>query len=150
MQIALALFVIVTTLFLWRGFALKSIPGFGGSVAVGAASGLFNGAFGIGGPPVILFYFSSPQAHAVGRASVIAFFFATDTIGLAMLARESLVTFDTAYRALAFAIPLVVGIWLGARAFKKADPAVFRKIVLILLSLLAALTAVKGLYGVMA
>jgi uncharacterized protein len=147
MQIALALFVIATTILLWRGFALKRIPGFGGSVAVGAASGLFNGAFGIGGPPVILFYFSTPQAHAVGRASVIAFFVFTDTIGLIMLARENLVTLDTVYRALAFAAPLIAGVWLGARAFKSADPLVFRRIVLVLLAALAALTAAKGLLG---
>jgi uncharacterized membrane protein YfcA len=150
MQVAIAMFVIATTILLWRGFALKQIPGFGGSVAVGAASGLFNGAFGIGGPPVILFYFSTPQAHAVGRASVIAFFVFTDAIGLVMLARESLVTLDAAYRALAFATPLITGIWLGARAFKSADPLVFRRIVLVLLAGLAVLTAVKGLYALLA
>lgn len=150
MQIGLAMFVMATAILLWRGFALKKIPGFSGSVAVGAASGLFNGAFGIGGPPVILFYFSTPQAHAVGRASVIAFFVFTDTIGLVMLAREGLVTLDAAYRALAFVAPLLAGVWLGARAFKIAHPLVFRRIVLVLLAFLAALTAVKGLHAFLA
>src|SRR3954447_9295235 len=83
MQIALAAFVLAATLLLWRGYALKTMPGTIASGAVGAASGFFNGAFGIGGPPVILFYFSSPAGHVAGRASVIAYFLATDLIGLA-------------------------------------------------------------------
>jgi uncharacterized membrane protein YfcA len=149
MQIALAIFVTATTILLWRGFALKRIPGAAGSVGVGAASGLLNGAFGIGGPPVILFYFSTPEAHAVGRASIIAFFLATDTIGLSLLAREGLVTWETFYRAAIFIIPLTLGIWLGARSFKTADPAMFRKIVLVLLVVLASLTAAKGLYALL-
>jgi uncharacterized membrane protein YfcA len=149
MQVALAIFVIGTTVLLWRGFALKRIPGTAGSVAVGAASGLLNGAFGIGGPPVILFYFSTPEAHAVGRASIIACFLATDTIGLALLAREGLVTWEAFYRAAIFVIPLFLGVWLGARSFKTADPALFRKIVLALLAVLAALTAVKGAYALL-
>ena len=146
MQIAMALFVIATTILLWRGFALKRVPGIAGSVGVGAASGLFNGAFGIGGPPAILFYFSTPEAHAVGRASLIAFFLATDTIGLSLLAREGLVTWNSFYRAAIFIVPLILGVGLGARGFKAADPAVFRNAVLVLLVVLATLTAAKGIY----
>ena len=49
------------------------MPGRAATVATGALSGLLNGAFGIGGPPVILFFFASPAWVAVGRASVIAY-----------------------------------------------------------------------------
>jgi uncharacterized membrane protein YfcA len=149
MQIALAVFVVATTILLWWGFGLKRIPGSLGAVGAGAASGLFNGAFGIGGPPAILFYFSTPEAHAVGRASLIAFFLATDSIGLVSLAREGLVTRDAFFRALTFLVPLALGVWLGARSFRKADPAMFRKIVLTLLGVLAVLTAAKGAYALL-
>jgi uncharacterized membrane protein YfcA len=145
MQIALAAFVLVATLLLRQGFALKTMPGRAASAATGAVSGFFNGAFGIGGPPVILFYFASPAGHEAGRASVIAYFLATDAIGLVFLAREGLVTLDAAFRALVFLPALFAGVWLGARSFKTADPAVFRNWVLALLALLAALTAAKGL-----
>src|SRR6478735_7266820 len=66
MQVALALFVLTAVCFLWWGFALKTMPGTVASGAVGAASGLANGAFGIGGPPAILFYFASPAGNAAG------------------------------------------------------------------------------------
>jgi len=55
MQVALGLSVRLSTLFLWLSFELKTMPGTQESTAVGAASGLANGAFGIGGPPAVLF-----------------------------------------------------------------------------------------------
>jgi uncharacterized membrane protein YfcA len=141
MKIALAIFVLGATALLYQGFALKRMPGRLASTGVGAASGLFNGAFGIGGPPVILFYFSSPAGHQAGRASVILYFLATDIIGLAFLAREGLVTVDATWRAAIFLPALFAGIWLGARSFKSADPARFRRWVLLIMSGLAGLTA---------
>jgi uncharacterized membrane protein YfcA len=144
MRIAISLFVVVVVAFLWRGFALKTMPGPVATVATGAASGLFNGAFGIGGPPVILFFFSSPAGVAVGRASVIAYFLGTDSIGLAFQAQADLMTWATLWRFLTFLPPLLAGVWFGARVFKHANPESFRRWVLRILVLLAALTAVQG------
>lgn len=145
MQVALAVFVLIAVWFLWRGFALKTMPGTAASSAVGAASGLANGAFGIGGPPAILFYFASPAGNEAGRASLIAYFLMTDLIGLAFLSREALITWDTLWLALIFLPALVLGVWIGARSFKSADPQTFRKYVLILLTILAVLSAAKGI-----
>jgi uncharacterized membrane protein YfcA len=149
MQLALSVFVLIATILLWRGFALKSIPGTAGAAAAGAAAGFGNGAFGIAGPPVILFYFSSPAGHAMGRASLIAFFLATDIIGLPLLASEGLVTTDAFYRAIIFLVPLIVGVWLGARSFKTANPARFRRIILILLAILAILIGGKAIWALL-
>jgi uncharacterized protein len=145
MQIAIAAFVVVATLLLWRGFALKSMPGLIASTAAGAASGFVNGAFGMGGPPVVLFYFASPAGNVVGRASLIAFFVATDVMGLAFQWREGLVTAEAFLRALIFLPALLTGVWIGKRSFKRTDPAKFRKWVLLFLMALAVLTATKGL-----
>src|SRR5690349_701141 len=134
MQVALALFVLTAVGFLWWGFALKTMPGTAASGAVGAASGLANGAFGIGGPPAILFYFASPAGNVAGRASLIAYFLMTDVIGLTFLSHEGLITWSTLYMALIFLPALLIGNWIGARGFKRTDPAVFRKGVLILLA----------------
>jgi uncharacterized membrane protein YfcA len=148
MKVALGVFVLASALLLMRGFALKRMPGPAATVATGGVSGLLNGAFGIGGPPVILFFFSSPAGEAIGRASIIAFFLATDAIGLLFLAREGLVTQESLLRALIFLPALVAGIWLGAHSFKRSDPAAFRRWVLRLLALLAVLTLAQGVAGV--
>lgn len=147
MQVALAIFVLAATALLWRGFRLSTMPGPVASSVVGAAGGLANGAFGIGGPPVILFYFASPAGNAAGRASLVAYFMLTDTIGIFFLSRQGLLTWEAGLRALIFLLPLVGGVWLGVRSFRKADPAAFRNWVLAILAGLALLTAAKGIYG---
>ena len=147
MQIALAIFVFTVTCLLWKGYALKSMPGNVASTAAGLAAGVANGAFGIGGPPVILFYFASPAGNIVGRATLVTYFLLTDAIGLVFLARENLVTTDSLFRTLIFLPALLAGVWLGARSFKNADPVVFRKWVLAILMVLAIITAAKGIYA---
>ena len=144
MQIALSIFVLVATFLLWWGFALKSMPGKIGSTLAGAASGLSNGAFGMGGPPVILFYFASPAGAAAGRASLTAFFLATDVIGLANQSTHGLVTWDAAIRALTYLPALLAGVWIGARSFKGTNPETFRKAVLLLLAVLAVMIGAKA------
>jgi uncharacterized protein len=144
MKLALALFVLAATALLARGYALKTMPGKAATLATGAASGLVNGAFGTGGPPVILFFFSSPAGAAISRASIIAYFLGTDLMGLAFMAPHGLITREAAWRFLLFLPALFAGVWLGARSFKHADPAAFRRWVLRLLALLALLTAAQG------
>lgn len=144
MQVALGIFVLIFTILLWRGYALKTMPALGASVVTGSVSGLFNGAFSTGGPPVILFYFASPAGNIAGRASLIAYFLGTDMIALPLLAREGLLTYDSALRAMLFLPPLITGIWLGSRSFKTADPRTFRKIVLLILAALAAVSTIQG------
>lgn len=147
MTLALAVFVLGASLLLWRGFMLRRMPTAPATLGVGAAAGLANGAFGIGGPPVILFYFASPAGHAAGRASLITYFMLTDLAGLVFLAREGLVGRASAVMALAFLPALAAGVWLGARLFKTANPQRFRKIVLAILVALALLTAAKAIFA---
>ncbi len=145
MKVALGVCVLIATLLLMRGIVLKRMPGTAATLATGGASGLLNGAFGTGGPPVILFFFSSPAGLSIGRASVVAFFLATDAIGLVFLARQGLVTLDSVLRFAIYLPALIVGVWLGAHSFKRTDQDTFRRWVLRLLALLALLTLVQGL-----
>ncbi|MCX7345410.1 MAG: sulfite exporter TauE/SafE family protein [Alphaproteobacteria bacterium] len=48
MKLALAAFVLISTALLWHGFALARMPSRTATVAIGAAAGAANGAFGIG------------------------------------------------------------------------------------------------------
>ncbi len=144
MKIAIAVVVLATTALLWQGFSLKVVPGPAPALATGAASGFLNGSAGIGGPPVVLFYFSSPATGAMGRASLIVYFFVLDLIGIAATMAAGLVTQRTLLLALCILPPLMLGIWAGHRQFVATDPALFRRLVLLLLVALALATAVKG------
>jgi uncharacterized membrane protein YfcA len=145
MQIALGLVVIITGVVLLNGFQLRKTPGAVATVATGAGSGILNGAFGMGGPPVVLLYFSTPAA-AIGRASVIAFILSTDTLGFGELARNGLVTMQSFAQFIVWLPALLIGITVGAKGFKYMDQAKFRRAVLIILIALAVLTLVKAGY----
>jgi uncharacterized membrane protein YfcA len=149
LTVALAVFVLTAAILLARGYALKSLPGPAVTFATGTTSGLFNGSFGIGGPPVILFFFSSPAGAAVGRASMIAFFLITDVAALAWQGWSGLLGMTTLWRAALFLPALLGGLWLGNRSFMRADPLQFRRWVLRLLMLLAALSGVKALIQIL-
>lgn len=144
MKIALAIFVLVCVALLWRGFALKSIPGRPASAAAGTAAGLANGAFGIGGPPVILFYFASPAGNTAGRASLIAYFLMLDAIGLAFMAPHGMISRDSLWLAAYFLPVLLLGVWLGSHSFKLSNPETFRRWVLLIIAVLAVLILFQG------
>jgi uncharacterized protein len=145
MTLALAGFVLIAAVVLARGRAPQSVPGPGATFATGAASGLFNGSFGIGGPPVILYFLSSSAGVAVGRASIIAFFLLTDLIALAWQGWNGLLGASTLWRALLLLPALAAGVWLGNRRFIHAEPVAFRRWVLRLLMLLAVVTGARAL-----
>lgn len=144
MQIALSLFVLVAVALMFRDFKLRSVPGPTAAFAAGGAAGFCNGAFGIAGPPVIMFYFSSPAGNAVGRASIAAFFFFTDVIGLAYATPMGLLSMDTLWRAAMFLHALLAGVWVGSRSFKAADQEQFRKWMLLLLAAMAVILLIKA------
>jgi uncharacterized membrane protein YfcA len=144
MTLALAVFVLAAALALARGHRMKRHAGPLVTVVTGAASGLCNGGFGMGGPPVVLFFFGSPGGAATGRASLIAFFLLTDLVGLAWQGVNGLITAATVWRGALFLPPLMAGVWLGNRGFKSADPAIFRRWVLRLLMLLAVVAGCKA------
>jgi uncharacterized membrane protein YfcA len=144
-KLALAIFVLGSAMLLTRGVALKSMPGAAGTFGTGVATGLLNGGFGMGGPPLVVFYLSTPAGIAAGRASIIAFITATDLMGLGFQAREGLITHDTFRLAAWFLPPLLLGVWIGSRAFRHADPAQFRLWTLRLLMLLAIVMSAQVL-----
>jgi uncharacterized protein len=145
MTLALAVFVLIAAIALAQGYALRSMPGPAATFATGTASGIFNGGFGVGGPPVILFFFSSPAGAVVGRASMIAFFLITDVTGLAWQGWNGLLSLATLWRALLFLPALAAGVWMGNRGFKNADARNFRRWVLRLLMLLAVMSGSRAL-----
>lgn len=145
MTLALAVFVLASAILLGRGYEMQRMPGRAFTVAAGTASGLCNGGFGMGGPPVILFFFSSPAGVAAGRASLIAFFLLTDIVALGWQGWSGLITITTVWRAALFLPPLVAGVWLGNRSFKQADQSVVRRWILRLLMLLALLSGARAL-----
>jgi uncharacterized protein len=147
-RIALALVVITAAVLILRGFALERVPGTPATLTVGGAAGLLNGSMGIVGPPVILFYFSSPVGVAVGRASIITYFIGTDSVATAMFASQGLIGIELLWRTLAFVPLLIAGVVLGNRRFLGTDPETFKRIALAVLVMLSVALLVRAAWSV--
>lgn len=145
MRVAVSMIVLLLIPLLWKGITFSSMPGKPLTILTGTLSGIINGAAAIGGPPVVLFYFSSPRGTHISRASLIAFFLATDLVASGVCAINGLVTSHTFSLIGLFVIPLLCGIALGSRSYFKTDPEIFKKRVLFLLILMAITTLTQSL-----
>ena len=128
--------VVIVALVLLKGFVLRATPGPGATFGVGCLAGLLNGSTGLAGPPVVIFYFSSVGAEERGRATLIAFFVATDVYALVLARAGGLLDAQAMVLGL-YALPFVaLGIWLGHRRFIATEPQIFRRVVLWILACL--------------
>ncbi len=143
-RIGLAVVVFAAAILILRGFVLKHEPGRAATVGVGAMAGVLNGSMGVVGPPVILFYFSSPIGVVAGRASIVAFFIGTDSVGAAMFASQGLIGGEILWRTVLFLPVLVIGVIAGHRGFVKTDVETFKKIALYVLMALSAALAIRA------
>jgi len=147
MRAGISITVILLVALLFSGFKLNRKPGAPATVATGLASGTLNGAATIGGPPVILFFFSSRAGVDISRASLIAFFFGTDILASGFCIAQGLIHRSTLVLSAALLIPLVAGIQLGSRSFLNTDPGIFKKRVMLLLMTLSVVSLAKSIWG---
>lgn len=145
MRISISLVVICLCIgLLGKKKRLKS-PRPAATVGVGILSGFLSGVAAIGGPPVILFYFSSDRSVSVSRASMIAFFLMVDGLAIVSSLCYGLIDRQTLSLSLGLFIPLGMGIWMGNFLFGKfSNEAAFRKQVIFLLMAIALVSLVKS------
>lgn len=124
--------------------------------ATGVVSGFVNGVAAIGGIAVAVMLSTTQLAPAAMRATMILLFLVTDLYALAcaaaMPARNAapLLGLQTLHWALWLAPAMLAGIWVGRRAFVGVSEAAFRRHVLNLLILTAAISAARAAVGLAA
>jgi uncharacterized protein len=134
-------------LLLSRGFRLQAMPGRATRLGLGVASGLINGATAMGGPPVIVFFLALPGGVAVGRASLLVFFFFSSTIGIGVQAAAGLVTTRVLLLALLMFPVMALGNGLGDRWFSQAGDRHYRQVALMFLLGIAIVAVARALIG---
>lgn len=136
MQFAISLVVLGTAVLLWRGHALRRTPGTPATLGIGAVSGVLTGATSAGGPPLVMFYLSSPAGMAVQRASLIACFLGIDAVGVGIAALAGLVPAESVIHIALLLPAMLAGTALGGRRFLGTSPDTFRRVALLLLAAL--------------
>lgn len=145
MRIVVAVAILIGTLAMAGGIDLARSGGRRTALAAGAVSGVVNGSTGLGGPPAVLLYFSPGKEVAVGRATLIAYFLATDAFGFAYMALYGLVDRPVLVHAAVFVPVAVVGIVVGQKLFTRHGARGFRAVVVVTLLVLAGAMLVRSL-----
>ena len=148
-RIGIAVVIALAAILLLRARGTRPVPGDAATVGVGGIAGLLNGAFGISGPPIALFFLGTERGAHVSRASMMACFLALDLVAVASFGVGGLIDRDVVVTVL-FCLPaLAIGSWIGHRLFHGSDTSKFRTRVLWILLVLAFVTAARGLAGLL-
>jgi len=137
----------------WR-LALQPTPAV--RLATGLVSGFVNGVAAIGGIAVAVLLSTTALPPAAMRATMILMFLFTDLYALAWAALlpsaggHELLDTGTLQLALWLTPAMLAGIWFGQRAFIGVPPELFRRRVLNLLVLIAALSVLRALWALYA
>ena len=97
-------------------------------------------------PPAVLLYFSSATPTADGRATLIAYFLATDAIGFALMAAHGLVDSMVLSHTLWFAPVAIGGIAVGQHVFGRTGGTGFKTTVLSVLIVLSLAMLGRALF----
>ena len=146
-RIGIAIVIAVAAVLLLRSSGARPAPGDAATVGIGGVAGLLNGAFGISGPPIALFFLGTERGAHVSRASMMACFLVLDLVAVASFAVGGLVD-GAVLTTVLFCLPaLAIGSWIGHRLFHGSDTSRFRTRVLWILLVLSLVTAARGLAG---
>lgn len=100
------------------------------TVLVGIVSGFMGGSTSLSGPPVALFLMNQQQDKEAFRANLVRFFCFGNIATLSVMYYMDTVDSAIATQVM-YAIPgILIGVWLGEKAFAKVSPKFFRYLTL--------------------
>ncbi|TDQ80848.1 hypothetical protein A8950_2716 [Dongia mobilis] len=145
MRLLIGAVLLAAVLLLWRGYKFEVTPPTGAQMGLGLFSGLLNGSTAMGGPPVILYFLASPEGVAIGRASLLIYFFFISAWSIAMQALGGLLDIKTVVLALLMIPVMALGNLIGDRAFDRSSTATYQRVALLFLAIIAVVAILRAL-----
>jgi hypothetical protein len=116
-------------------------------LGTGLVAGFMSGLSSIGGMIVATTLFTTSLAAAQLRATLIALFFMSSSYGLLWAYQRGLVGAETATWVAWLVGPMLIGIVIGRRVFARVGETQFRRVVLLVLAVVAALGVGRALWA---
>ncbi len=137
MRIVISSLILVAAALIWIGFRIRNGHSSGRIFTAGLVSGAMNGAAGVGGLPLVVFFLSKDENSGTARATLISFLIMLDIYTCSLAAVEGLITLEVIELAGLFMIPVALGTLLGNRMFLRSPQKSFRRIALAMLMLIS-------------
>ena len=109
----------------WRYRGPRPLPL---TLGIGAASGTMMATSSVGGPPVLLYMLAADHPAATIRANVVAYFFVTLFMLMAMVFAAAPTALGAIIDGLALYPPMIAGVWVGSRLAGRSNERVYRMI----------------------
>lgn len=146
LSLAFGLFMVALALyFMVSGSRLRIRPGLAAALVCGAASGLCDGFFGIGGPFLVIYYLASTDSREAYYAD-IQFTFVVVTFAETLLRiRAGLLTSDMAPALVLGVAMALLGISLGMKLARRVDDGLLRRLIYLVIGTSGLITILKTL-----
>jgi uncharacterized protein len=112
---------------------------------LGIISGMLAGSVKMPGPPIILFLENQHTDKRHFRADLISYFTLLSIFTIPMFFIGGLITKEVITYASYFLIPMILGTFLGIKFVNKFNEELFRKVVLVLVTIVGILAIITGL-----
>lgn len=126
-------FVLLFAIILMSGWSYRGRRGVLASTVTGALAGGITGIAGVGGPPVALYFLSSPEPAEVQRANIVVAVSVIIFVVLGSITIGGALTDKTLLRGIILIPAYVLGTWSGSRLFAIAPKEYFKRVALWLL-----------------
>lgn len=130
----IAIMVLSMTAVLVSGWRYHGKPSLPATIGVGAFSGFGSGAVQIAGPPVLIYWLSTPNNVLTVRANFLVYFLLLDLTLCAIYAYKDLFTPELVALALILAVPFFVATAAGARMFHGSTDLLYRRIAYVIIA----------------
>ena len=119
---------------MWSGWRYRGRRSPVASATVGAISGAMMATTSVGGPPVLLYLLSGNDPPAVNRANIVTYYFLTQFLLIVIVLATGVAGVDALVRGVVLFPVMVLGAWLGGRAFHGlASERLYRNVALAIL-----------------
>ncbi len=132
LAIIILLFVLLNTSHFIKPFEFSNKWG----ILFGFISGLLGGAFNTNGPPVLIYFYLKDWGKFKQKASITGFFIVAAVLIVASHIISGVTTKDVIHKSLLAQPFLLAGFYLGNKTFPKISTKLYRKIILIFLTIL--------------
>ena len=136
-RLLISVSALVLVALLASGWRLKRALNLRAKAGVGVVAGMFGGATGAPGPPIILLYLSGPDGPEVVRANNMLFLLLFDIVFLAVLAASGYLEVEPVMIGLILVVPYALAGWLGQLVFDPRRERAYRIIAYVIITLSA-------------
>lgn len=145
LKIVIGILILVTTIIIGSGFKIRFKNEHLSFGIAGFISGVLNGSLAMSGPPIVLFLSNSGYNKDEFRANLTTYAVITNIMTIVSFIFYGLISMDMVKTMGMNIFALFIGSFIGLQVASKIKDQHFKKVVLVLLSILSIVTIIKAL-----